>query len=671
MANRCKYYKEEEYISLDGGISWTAMGVYRKGDLIESGSTDCGYVPPVFDGKFKATYSGGQTYSAACDGNTELTSATTKPSGYEYSAMTEAIIGDCVTSIGQYAFSNCSGLKSITIPSGVTYIGGLAFSNCSGLTSITVEATTPPTFGRFTPFGGTNDCPIYVPCESVEAYKTAWRVYESRIQCVNPPTPEYRWTNSGWTCSGASGYDKYNLQVKEVSYDSGSTWSAVTPTETQLGTLIEANSENCGYIPPSTTVITYTASEKLNVDLGKFNPAATAETFSNGVGNIEFNSDVITIYSSAFNNKSGMTTIEIPNTVQNIQGESFRNCSGLSRFNSTIDGVFNIPSGVTSIGNWAFLSCKAMTAITIPSSSNILSSGGVFESCSNLSRLNSNIDGMAIIPYGITSIGWQAFWHCNLGNVIIPDSVTSIGYNAFYRCSGLTSCTIGSGVTSIGNNAFAACRNLTSCTIGSSVANIEYSAFEYCSGLTSITCLATTPPSLGADVFRQTNGYFAIYVPCESVDAYKSASGWSAYADRILCVPPQPITSITYTASEKLNVDLKKFFPVATAHTFADGVGQFEFASGVTRIGKDTFYYCTSLTSIDIPDSVTSIGESAFQNCSSLTSITCEATTPPTLGSGALYATNNCPIYVPSGSVNAYKTASRWSYYASRIQALP
>jgi len=54
-----------------------------------------------------------------------------------------------------------------------------------------------------------------------------------------------------------------------------------------------------------------------------------------------------------------------------------------------------------------------------------------------------------------------------------------------------------------------------------------------------------------------------------------------------------------------------------------------------------------------------------------LTSVTCEALTPPTLGSNAFNYTNNCPIYVPSQSVAAYKTAANWSTYASKIRAIP
>ena len=92
--------------------------------------------------------------------------------------------------------------------------------------------------------------------------------------------------------------------------------------------------------------------------------------------------------------------------------------------------------------------------------------------------------------------------------------------------------------------------------------------------------------------------------------------------------------------------------------------------SGVTSIGFRCFYNCKTLTSIEIPDSVTSISNYAFNNCISLSSITVNAATPPTLGT-SVFNGSNCPIYVPAQSVDAYKSATNWSTYASRIQAIP
>ena len=97
-----------------------------------------------------------------------------------------------------------------------------------------------------------------------------------------------------------------------------------------------------------------------------------------------------------------------------------------------------------------------------------------------------------------------------------------------------------------------------------------------------------------------------------------------------------------------------------------------EIGKACTSIGNNAFTGCTRLTSVTIPDSVRSIGSYAFDGCIGLTSVTVNATTPPTLGGTSVFSnTNSCPIYVPSGSVSAYQTATNWSSYASRIEAIP
>lgn len=93
---------------------------------------------------------------------------------------------------------------------------------------------------------------------------------------------------------------------------------------------------------------------------------------------------------------------------------------------------------------------------------------------------------------------------------------------------------------------------------------------------------------------------------------------------------------------------------------------------GVVTIGTNSFKGCSSIESIDLPSSLTSIGMTAFQNCTSLMSITCRATSPPTLNEKSLSGVPaDANIYVPAGSVDAYKAASQWSSRASYIQAIP
>ena len=94
---------------------------------------------------------------------------------------------ETLTSISSSAFAGCTSLTEITIPANVSSIGSDAFKNCSGLTKINCLSETPPSINTtYLPFENTNNCPIYVPTDSVDAYKTAWSDYASRIVGVSP-----------------------------------------------------------------------------------------------------------------------------------------------------------------------------------------------------------------------------------------------------------------------------------------------------------------------------------------------------------------------------------------------------------------------------------------------------------------------------------------------------
>lgn len=162
-----------------------------------------------------------------------------------------------------------------------------------------------------------------------------------------------------------------------------------------------------------------------------------------------------------------------------------------------------------------------------------------------LSHTYENGKGIIKFDGDIVSCGHVAedeglFEQClNLLTCNLPDSCKIIGQYNFYNCSSLVSIKLGDSITNISESAFYYCFDLILTEpLGNSIINIGEGAFRSCDSLTSITCLATVPPTGGEDMFYSNNEY-PIYVPSESVDAYKAAEYWSDYASRIQAIPSE------------------------------------------------------------------------------------------------------------------------------------
>ena len=226
-----------------------------------------------------------------------------------------------------------------------------------------------------------------------------------------------------------------------------------------------------------------------------------------------------------------------------------------------------IPDGYTSIGYRCFLGCAKLTSVDFPSGMTSFDAFA-FEACSHLNieipeTLTSwgrscfayctSLTGVTI-PSGVTDIPEQGFAGCTgLRSIVIPSNVTgAIGASAFSGCNNLRSITI-EAATSMGQAIFANCSSLTGITIPSSVTVMQGTMFGGCSGLTEVTMENPEPPHVGSGAYSPTlfgdTGYtFPIYVPCESITAYKEA--FPNYASRIRCSGPYDQQYLTLQAIE-------------------------------------------------------------------------------------------------------------------------
>ena len=499
--------------------------------------------------------------------------------------ITDLVIPNSVTSIGNYAFSNCSGLTSVTIPNSVTSIGSDAFRGCSGLKSVTIpNSVTSIGSGAFYNCTGltTNTIPNSVTKIGRDAF-----------------------------------YDVLNIVYSGKA--TGSPWGAKS-----------VNGYVDGYF-------VYSDATKTNL-LG---------CLSNIEGEVTIPNTVKSIGQNAFRGCKGITSVTIPNSVTSIGSSAFGYCGSLKEVH------------ISDMAAWCRISFGSYNANPLDYAHDLY--------------LNGLLITDLVIPNSVTSIGNYAFYDCSgLTSVTIPNSVTSIGSYAFSGCSGLTSVTIPNSVTSIGESAFYGCSGLkevhisdmaawcrisfgsynanpldyahdlylnglliTDLVIPNSVMSIGNYAFYNCSGLTSVT-IPNSVTSIGEDAFYGCSGLKEVHI---SDLATWCKIGFGSYF----------ANPLYYAHNLYLNGSL---------------ITDLVIPNSVTSIGNYAFYGCSGLTSVTIPNSVTSIGNYAFYNCSGLKYIISLPNTPPTIKSYTI--PTGVTIYVYNEALNSYQNAINWKDYSLR-----
>ena len=385
--------------------------------------------------------------------------------------LTSVTIGNSVTSIGSYAFFGCSGLTSVTIPNSVTSIGNGAFSGCTGLTSVTIGNSVTTIGDRaFEECSGLTSVTIGNSVTSIENY-----AFYNCIGLTSVTIP-----NSVTTIGDRAFYNCSGL------------------TSVTIGSSVTSIRDGAFFYCRGLKKV-------IVKDIAAWCAISFSDSYSNPL------SYAYHIYSD---DNTEITDLIIPNSVTNIGNNAFRSCADLTSV--------TIPNSVTSIGNGAFSGCTGLTSVTIGNSVTNIGSEA-FSVCFSLTSVT--------IPNSVNTIGYAAFQRCySLTSMTIPNSVTFIGNSAFSGCSGLTSVTIGNSVKSIGNNAFYNCSGLTSVTIGSSVSSIGQKSFAECSKLEEVYCLAENVPSTNTDAFEKSYPeYMTLYVPASSLNAYKTTEPWSQF----------------------------------------------------------------------------------------------------------------------------------------------
>ena len=534
----------------------------------------------VYDGSKELTVTSiGSSAFSGCSGLTSVTipSSVTSIGVYAFSgcsSLSSVTIPESVTSIGDWAFYNCSGLSSVTIPSSVTNIGSAVFYNCSSLTSVTI------------PEGVTNigdrafyNCSVLTSVIIPEGVTNigVYAFYNcSGLSSVT--IPESVTSIDNWAFSGCSGLTSVSIpsSVTSIGAYAFSGCSGLTSISVSSGNTIYDSRDNCNAIIETAT-----------------------NTLIKGCKNSVIPSSVTGVGEGAFCNCSSLTSVTIPSSVTSIGIYAFSGCSGLASV--------TIPSSVTSIRDGAFSYCSSLTSVTIPSS--VTSVGvKVFDGCSGLMSVTfegevSSILSSCGIPTTVLIYvpqGTKKYYQTKLGTSYAIYEVNELYvYNDVYyqldknnhtaKVAGVYDKTsdefwlseqfrlggINYTVIAIGDNAFCKCKNITDINIPETVSSIGSSAFSGCSSLTSVT-IPESVSSIGSSAFSGCSGLTSVTIPSSVASLGNYA--FDGCSD---------LTSVT-------------------------------IEEGVASLGNYAFRNCSGLTSVTIPSSVTSIGEYAFHNCTNL-----------------------------------------------------
>ena len=382
-----------------------------------------------------------------------------------------------------------------------------------------------------------------------------------------------------------------------------------------VGSYFDAGAGAGGAIVP---IYTYTLDDANRATITGYSGNATALYIPGEIDGHE----VVAIGDRAFQNRTDLRTVMIPDSVTEIEAYSFNNCTNLSNV--------TLSKSLKYMGGRAFGSCEKITQIEIPKSldncgnSGYASYHGPFGACSGLKKIT--------FEEGATEVSNGLFRGCTgLEEINIPDGVTKIESSSFEDCINLVSVNISDSVIKIENEAFAGCEKIESINIPDSVTEIGERTFANCSKLSNVK-LSKNLEYMGGRAFGSCEKITQIEIP-KSLDNCGN-SGYASYHGPFgACSGLKKITFEEGTTEissglfrgctglEEINIP--NSVTEIESSSFEDCINlvSVNIPDSVIKIGNEAFAGCKKIESINIPDSVTEIGGSTFANCSKLSNV--------------------------------------------------
>ena len=426
-----------------------------------------------------------------------------------------------------------------------------------------------------------------------------------------------------------------------------------------VGSYFDAGAGAGGAIVP---IYTYTLDDANRATITGYSGNATALYIPGEIDGHE----VVAIGDRAFENRTDLRTVMIPDSLEKIEFEAFYNCINLK--------IVDLPSNLTTIGYDVFGNCKSISKIEIPKSlkkfdgtwgrgTNL--SYGAFGGCSNLKTVN--------FEAGSTIVCAALFMGCDgIEEIELPDTITEIGDSAFKNCKNLDRITMNNGIEILESSAFEDCFSLTTINIPNTVKAISNSTFQDCTSLTEVH-LSNILKEIPASTFSGCKKLTTINFPSTLTTIGNSAfSGCESLPEAIL---PSGVEKIESNAFKNCKALKKAAVPDtvssigSSAFYGCEALADITLGSKLKKIESQTFYGCTVLPSIVLPYNVTTIGDSAFVNCTKLTQITVPRNTT-SIASNAFSYPKKMTMYGPSDCyAQTYASGKGIKYVTQDIHA--